>query len=259
MYYKTILILSFHFGICSFLSAQDSFEFKYEVDKIYPSVSITAEKLNDINSLAELNQYYKSSWVKEFISVDISAYQNGDIKVASNNTDKLTAEQKELILQSDLESNISVNINYIPDNTLSHNDPQKFNFTFTLAPDEDATFLGGQEKLLKYLEKNAISQIELDRFQANQLTAVEFSIDKNGKVTNAEIYDMDAYGGSKNEKNSQVLLSAICQMPDWQPASYASGDRVQQDFVLRVGDMNSCTSNLFNIRGDQKPAFDTAE
>lgn len=256
---KLLPVFLFIFALCEISSSQEAFDFSYEVDKIYPSVSTTAEKLVDINSLAELNRYYKQSWVKEFLSVDISAYQNGDLKVVSNKTDALTAEQKKLILNSDFASDISVVINYIPENTLSHNDPQKFNFTFTLEPEEDAAFPGGQSKLKEYLKMNAISQIELDSFQAHHLTAIEFSVDESGKVIDAEIYDMDAFGVAKNEKANKVLLDAICKMPNWEPATYASGENIKQDFVLRVGDMKSCISNFFNIRGDQRPALDPGE
>ncbi len=256
---KSLIFVLFLLGVSGLISAQDAFDFSYEVDKIYPSVSTTAEKLTDINSLSELNRYYKPSWVKEFLSVDISAYKHGDLYVASNDSDALTTEQKELILQSDLQSDISVVINYIPNNTLSQNEPQKFNFSFTLEPEKDATFPGGQSELLEYLKDNAISQLELDSFRANHLTAIEFAVDENGKVVDAEIYDMDAYGTEQYEKANKILLNAICKMPDWKPAEYASGDQVKQEFVLRVGDMNSCISNFFNIRVDQRPALDQAE
>jgi hypothetical protein len=259
MNHKLLPVVVFFCGICGLLSAQDEFDFSYGIDKIYPSVSTTADKLKDINSLTELNRYYKSSWVKDFISVDISAYHDGEAKVVTNINDELTEEQKELILDSDLNSDISVVVHYIPDNTLSDNEPQKFNFTFKLEPDSDASFPGGQQKLIEYIENKAISQLDKDDFRANHLTAIEFSVDETGKVVDAEIYDMDAYGAEQYEKANQVLLDAICKMPDWDPAAYASGDQVKQDFVLRVGDMNSCISNFFNIRGDQRPALDSTE
>ena len=37
-------------------------------------------------------------------------------------------------------------------------------------------------------------------------------------------------------------------MPNWAPAQYRDGTRVNQDFVLTVGDMTSCKMNLLNVR-----------
>jgi len=37
-------------------------------------------------------------------------------------------------------------------------------------------------------------------------------------------------------------------MANWQPAEYANGLKVRQEFVLTIGDHRSCTINLLNIR-----------
>jgi len=80
-------------------SAQDSltFELKYEVNRIYPPISITRERLNEANTLVDLNRYFKSSWVREFISVEIMTSHEGRIVKAVSKNDSLTQKQNDIM------------------------------------------------------------------------------------------------------------------------------------------------------------------
>ena len=80
-------------------SSQDSLtnELKYEVNRIYPPISITKEKLKEAHSLVDLNTNYKSSWVKEYISVEILASHKGKIKKAVGKNNTLSQEQKDIL------------------------------------------------------------------------------------------------------------------------------------------------------------------
>lgn len=46
------------------------------------------------------------------------------------------------------------------------------------------------------------------------------------------------------------MAEAIRNMPSWKPAGYSNGISVKQDFVLTVGNMESCVVSLLNIRRD---------
>lgn len=230
---------------------QSADEFSFEVNRVLPYVSISNEKLNKAQNLMDINRNYKSSWVKEFKSVEILASHNGEIKRAVNKNDNLSKEQKDLIKMADPGSQISAIIKYIPDNTLAHNDIHEFDFKFWVDPDSEAKYIGGQQQLDQYLKKNAIDKIPKGSFKNYELTAIKFTIDEEGQVTNAHIFE-SAYQTYHNEKIDNLLLQTIRKMPCWKPAEYTNGTKVKQDFVLTVGNMNSCIVPLLSIR--QLPA-----
>lgn len=243
---KLITVLCIFLAILNITYSQDdnlSFDLQYNVNRVYPSPSITKEDLKEAHTLIDLNKHYKPSWVREYISVELSTYHKGNIKKSMGKNDILTQEQKEQLNLADVNSEIAVKVKYIPENTLKQNDPKEFNFTFSVDPDQEATYTGGQEQLKKYLKENAIDKVSKTSFRKHHVTALKFTITAEGKVVDAHVFEP-----SKDEKVDALLLDAIRNMPDWKPAEYANGLRVSQEFALTVGDHKSCVMNLLNIR-----------
>jgi hypothetical protein len=218
---------------------------EYGVYRIYPPVSITKENLIKAETLKDINKNYPSSWIKEYISVEISAISKGTPIKAISKSDILSEDQKEVIYLADLGSEISVWVQYIPDNNFSNKEIKEIDFAFSIDPVNDAQFIGGQDKLLHYLKENLIEKIPTSTFQNYDLASVTFSIDEKGLVV-----DPLLHWSSNDEKVDKLLLEVICNMPPWQPAKYASGETIMQAFTLLVGNMESCTANLLNIRKD---------
>jgi hypothetical protein len=130
----------------------------------------------------------------------------------------------------------------MPQNTLPNNEIKEINFEFTINPENDANFPGGQVELKKYLKENAIDKIQTGKIKQYNVVAVKFTISEEG-----EIMDVHMFEPSKDEDMDSVLMEAICNMPEWKAAEYANGKKVKQDFVFTVGDHTSCTLNLLNI------------
>ena len=82
----------------------------------YPPISISKEKLKEADSLIHLNKRYQSSWIKEYISVEVLTTYKGKIKKAASKNDILSQEQKDHMKMADLGTNISVNVQYMPEN-----------------------------------------------------------------------------------------------------------------------------------------------
>ena len=242
---KPILILFIFAAFPYFGFSQDSlpFDLSCGIHINYPPLSMSKQSLKEADSIAHLNKIYKSSWIKEFISIEIAANQKGEKKTAKSKNDLLTEKQKELMKSADYGSDIKVKITYIPDNTLKHNDPKEFSFSFTVDPKNEAKYPGGEEKLNQYLKENILDKISAETFKQHQLFAVKFTIDEDGHVNNPHLF-----WPSEDEKTDKLLLETICNMPSWQPAEYADGKKVKQDFVLLTGDMKSCVANIVNIR-----------
>ena len=162
---------------------------------------------------------------------------------AVGKNDILTREQKDIMNRADVGTAISVKARYIPENNLKHNDIKEINFTFTPAPENDATYVGGEEELRKYLKEKAIDKIPDGIFVNWALAAVKFAVNEDG-----EIIDVHIFESSKDEKTDGILLEAIRNMPCWKPAEYTNGRKVKQEFVLTVGNMENCVVHTLHIR-----------
>lgn len=244
---KLIALLFIALAFPHLCASQEGFtdELRFEVNRIYPYISITKEQLNEAHTLIDLNMRYQSSWIREYISVEIFASYKGSIRKAMSKNDTLSQEQKDIMNMADVGTGLSIKVQYMPENTLMHNDTKEITFTFTVNPESDAKYSGGQQQLKKYLKDNAIDKIPNDSFKEYDLAAVKFTIDEEGQIIDAHVF-----GTSKDEKIDELLLETICNMPDWKPAEYSNGTKVKQEFVLTVGNMENCMIPLLNIRHD---------
>lgn len=227
-----------------FMMAQNN-GLHFEVNRVDPYLSFSKEQLNAATSIAELNQHFKTSWVRTYESVAIFTTIQGKMQQSVGNSDVLTPAQKDNLNRVDAGTEISVVVRYLPENTLKSNDIQVFDFTFSVKPDYMASFAGGTEALMQYLQKTAIQAIPANQFQGFDMAAVKFTVNKTGNIEGASISH-----STRSAEIDQILLEALRQMPTWKPAVYADGTTVQQDFVLTLGNMGNCMVNLLNIRRD---------
>ena len=227
---------------CAFNSFAQN-ELKFEVNKVLPFISIQENNLAEINTLTDLDKRYPTSWVKKYISVEISAYINGTKTRASGTSDVLNQAQKELIRLADRSRDIDVIVTYIPNNSLKNNPAKQYDFKVSIMPDKNAIYSEGEEQLIQYLQKNSIANIEAGSFTGYDLTAIKFTITEQGNIT-----DIQVAIPSKDTEIDEMLVAAISKMPIWTPAAFSNGLKVKQNFVLTIGNMENCMVNLLNIR-----------
>ncbi len=217
----------------------------YEVNRVYPYLSVSNEQLKAANSIAEFNRHFKSSWIRSYESVTVFTSIQGKLQQSVSNSDVLTPAQKDNLNRVDAGTEISVVVRYLPENTLQHNDIQEFDFTFSVNPDYEASFGGGPEALMQYLQETAIKSIPANQFQGFDMAAVKFTVSQTGDIVEASMFQP-----TKSAEMDQILLETIRQMPTWKPATYADGTTVQQEFALTLGNMENCMVNLLNIPRD---------
>jgi TonB family protein len=215
----------------------------FEMNKVYPYTSISSADLQQAKTLLDLDARYKPSWVRTYVSVEVSVIHKGKPQHAVGKREVLTQAQKNLLDVADKGEDIYVKVLYYPENTLRENDVKEYDFTLSVDPDSDATFPGGHDALNQYLQKNAIEKIPSGIFVDYDMAAVKFTVNESGEITNARVFQ-----AFKNEKVDALLLDAIRKMPCWKPAQYADGTQVKQDFVLTVGNMENCNVSLLSIR-----------
>lgn len=218
-------------------------DLKFEISHVIPYISIQENKLAEIHTLTDLYKRYPTSWVKEYISVEISANKNGIKTKASGISNVLNQAQKELIRLADRGSDIAVTVRYLPENSLKNNAVKQYDFKVTVMPVKNAGYAEGAEQLIQYLQKNSIEKIGAGNFTGYDLTAIKFTITEQGHIT-----DIQVALPSKDVKIDEMLVKSISKMPNWKPAEFSNGLRVKQDFVLTVGNMENCMVNTLSIR-----------
>lgn len=238
---QILLILLFFIGYALNSFAQNDLTF--EINKVLPFISIQEDKLDKINTLTDLDKRYPTSWVRAYISVEISAYKNGILTKALGISDVLNQEQKDLIRLADRSNDIAVIVTYIPNNALENNPAKQYDFKVAIMPDKNAEYSEGTEQLLQYLQKNSIANIEAGSFTGYDLTAIKFTVTEQGNIS-----DIQVAMPSKDTKIDEMLVSAVSKMPNWKPATFSNGLKVKQNFVLTIGNMENCMVNLLNIR-----------
>jgi hypothetical protein len=234
-----LLLLSLGQTFCGF--AQN--DLKFEINKVHPFVSIAENKLADANTLSDLNKRYPATWMKEYQSVEISAMVNGTKTTAVGNSEVLTPAQKELLQQADHGGEIAVSVTYVPANTLEDNPAQEYAFNMVVMPDQSAAYAAGEEALHQYLENNCIAKVAQGSFQGYDLSAIKFTVTEQGHIA-----DVQVVLPSQDAKMDEMFIAALSKMPNWQPAQFSDGDKVQQEFVLTIGNMDNCMVNQLHIR-----------
>ena len=216
---------------------------EYVVEKVFKPLSMSKDELNSAESVADLREQFKPSWVKKYLTVEILTIHNGKERKAVHTEGTLSKEQKNNMQTADAGQDISIKINYIPENTLKNNPPKEMSWSFLVYPEKKAAYPYGQEKLNQYLKESAVDNIPEGLITGYALAAVKFTVTENGDIINPKVA-----WSSKDDTVDELLLETVRNMPKWIPAEYADGTKVAQDFAFAVGNMESCAINVLNTR-----------
>ena len=217
----------------------------YSLNSVMAPLSVSKSILEDANTLMDLNCNFNPSWVKEYISVEIINIHKGVMQKAKSENATLTEEQKKQMNSADVTEEISINIQYIPENNLSKNDPKEMNFSFLVNPEIKASYPGGKEAMNQYLKTQTVDKIANTNKIGDHIGIVKFTVTTDGSISNIHLSEP-----SRDESIDQILLDAISNMSKWTPASYSDGTKIAQEFAFMVGNLESCAVNLANISRD---------
>jgi TonB family protein len=219
-----IMVLAYFTGI--------SQELNYDVRGTYEH-SVKAEKLQHIETLSDLIRGYGSSWITDYLSVEVTATNNGNVIKALSPDDKLTTEQKNLLNTAELGTEIVVEVTYRYANPITqHLDIRQMHYAATVVPEIEAEYLGGYQLMKEYLKETAINKITEEDSRQLKQALVTFTINEEGEVADVQISIT-----SGDQKIDKLLLKTINKMPKWRPAEMANGTKVKQDFQFSVGNI----------------------
>ncbi len=191
---------------------------------------ITQATLIRAQTLKDINPGYPSSWIadSDYISTNISIESSGDIKSSEGFNEQITTEQKTLLQKADIGTDIRVTVSY-----MSGSMTKEMNFSMTVSPTQEASYSGGKEALLDYINENAISHIAAHQLLDKNGVEISFEINKDGQAVIKELRR-----SSSDKATDQLLLQVIEQMPRWSPALDSDGNPVKQQFTFVVGGEN---------------------
>jgi len=206
-------------------------DLNYDVHGAY-SRSVTKEKLNDAKTMRDINPGYPtSSWITDYVSAEILATNNGKAMKAAGKNEVLSEEQKNILKTADLGTDVVIDVKFKQVNTVTGDvEIRKMHFSFTLVPEVEAEYPGGQEQLTQYLKQNAISKISVKDSKNFPMTKVRFIVNEAGEIADAKI---SATSGDREIDG--LLLETINKMTKWKPAENSKGIKVKQEFEFSVG------------------------
>lgn len=167
------------------------------------------------------------------ISVTTSA---GKIVAAQSTSDKLTAQQKNILNTADPGTDIRVTLRYkykdqSADSWGSRSNTVEGSTQLTIVPDTEAEYPGGWKQLSEYFAGHVIAKMtEPGAVDKVQMAIVKFTISEDGHITNAAIAR-----SSSDTRIDQLLLEALNKMPKWKPAENSKGVRVKQQISIPFG------------------------
>jgi TonB family protein len=208
-------------------------ELRFDVRPIY-RYAVKPEKLQNAKFISDVSYGFPSNWITVYDSVIITATSKGKTKRLSGTTPVLSSDQKTLLSTADLSSGVIIHVKYKYKNPVSQEmENNQIRYEMTVVPETEAEYAGGMGQLKDYLKVNAVDQLpESVRNQIMNIK-VRFTIDEQGKVTNARLLYK-----SPDPKTDKLLLDAINQMPDWKPAINLKGEHVKQDFEFTLGNVS---------------------
>ena len=194
----------------------------------------TLSALEQAAKISDINPNHGSSWISSYESVEVAIKSDHETKESIGTSEKFSAEQKLLLNKASLNDEIIISVTYLPKNALN-NATRNLRYSYTIVPDQQAVFPGGQEALYAYLNEKIVGPTSNPDTEGVDLAIISFSVNDAGHITDASIQHP-----SNNKDFDQALLGTIKDMPQWQAAVDASGVKVTQTFQLSIGYLVGC-------------------
>ncbi len=245
---KRLLLSAFLLvGIPALLIGQSSFTTDFTgVDKSKPKDlgfevkgnyqrAVRYGELLKAKNVRDLISGYPENWIDVYVSVELFVHSHGVELYSSSSNAMLTAEQKRILADADLGSDITVQVKY----KVKQADTEKevavnpaissLKLSATVIPDQEAAYATGEKQMEQFLAESVMKKLPRNMSFQNELAKVLFTIAESGAVQNARL--LKSTGDASTD---QLLLNAFYKMPHWKPASISTGEKVKQDFVFLI-------------------------
>ncbi|MCA6438177.1 MAG: energy transducer TonB [Bacteroidetes bacterium] len=227
------LVLALNLGFCCISKAQLPIK---ENQDLYFDVwvkehrPIKKEALLQANTIADVIPGYPVNWISDYSSIEITTVSKGTKLKAVSSNSVLTAEQKKLLNNLMIGSELIVEVFYAEKNDVTKiKEPRKMHTEFTISPEMNASYVGGMKFLMSYLKENAINKIPKNLVKTFKQSAVIFTVNEEGVVTGSTISKTTG-----DKATDRLLLDALSKMPKWMPAKTKDGKSISQVFEFTI-------------------------
>lgn len=193
--------------------------------------TITLKGLKEAQSISDVIPNYPSSWIAEYISVEIIVNINGkEIKAKSKN-DVINNAQKELFASFATISDVVIHAKYRSENSVKNKlDDREMNYLMTVIPEVQAEFIGGYDKMITYLQDKSANKIDKINYEKLSQGSIFFTINEIGAIEDVQLTETTGYTEIDN-----LLFDVIKEMPNWKPAENSENKAIKQEFLFNFG------------------------
>lgn len=221
-----------------FSNAVYSQEIGFDLRDIYAR-GISQALLSEAETLVDINPGFPASFIKteDYHSVEIKTTCGAVEKTERGSANRLSEKQKEILSCADLGSTMTMIVNYNSKNVVTQEiELRTLNYALRVLPHRQANYTGGYDDLRAYMRAQVLDNISTD-FALQELGtgSVQFIVNGDGQVAEPEIT-----ASTGNMQLDLLILQAIEEMPQWEPALDSQGQGVEQEFEMLVGDMFGC-------------------
>jgi hypothetical protein len=168
----------------------------------------------------------------DFISSEITVICNQKPSSFQNSSLLLSTQQKVLLSQADLNSDINIKIKFKIkkqpyDNPEFVSKIETGEINISVIPDQEAEFPGGYKEATAYFTNNFINKVGAKKASAID---AKFTINEEGQITDTQLMYL-----AKDNKINILILDVLKKMPKWKPAMISNGVKVKQEFYIAFG------------------------
>ena len=199
--------------------------------------SVTKEKIDVAKYISDIIPEYPMQWneIINYVSIQISAVNNGTKILSLSKSYSLNEEQKTILNAVDFGTDIEINIKFMykdpsNDNVGSNRKIKEMEFVVKAVPHKEAEYPGGNKRIKEYFTENVINKIpEKSSIDADSPVTVVYTINEEGKVEGAKVTRT-----SSNTLLNKLLLDAVNAMPAWKSAENVKGVKVKEEFKISI-------------------------
>lgn len=197
-------------------------------------MSVSQSELEEAITLTDIHSRYNTDWVATYISTKITVSKNGKSVSAAGANHQLNKEQKNILENAAVGSEVQLKVSYLPKNNLSHNTVKEMNYSYKVVPAVSAQFPEGEEVQKSYIHNSLIAKLDAEQIDFLRIGQIDFAISTTG-----EIVDVTVFKSSGDEVIDAILVNAIREMPQWKPALKSDGTRVKQPIEFYISNNRS--------------------
>ncbi|MGB1038186.1 MAG: energy transducer TonB [Bacteroidia bacterium] len=193
--------------------------------------STSPQTLKTAKNIADIIEYYPSTWITDYDSVVLHTTSNGRQYKAKSKDAALTSRQQEIISSADMFSYVVFFVKYKETNSITKEVEEKEMLQkIYVRPETQAIYPEGIGELQDFLRNNSEEEVTKRNPEIGFVAIANFTINEEGRPEDIEISESSHYEGI-----DEVLISVIRDMPTWTPAKDLNGNKVKQKFEFVFG------------------------